>query len=297
MSHTTHNLTRRAFLGTTGLALVSVLTSCSRLEEFGGGAPKPAASSSDGGPRSLDEIRASGVCNVGLVSDNRPLSGIDGAGHYCGMDDYFGLWFTERTWIGLNYVAVDPRDRYDRLLSGEIDICFSEMSPLDTRASEVAFADPIYQVQLGIVSPKDEPITEFEQLEGGTLIVCEGSYAEQYAAATWPNVERRSYPSFSSARNALEAGMGTALLDEEIPAVWWLKEHGAYTLGIKAVGEQRKLAPAVATGNDALLEELTRVTTNFIDTGWSKNAFEYVVMEDVGESYASMLCKLEPKES
>ena len=296
MTHTTHNLTRRAFLRSTGLILAGVLGGCSddRRREFGWHDAEIDPDAPEGGPRSLGEIQATKLINMGIVSDNRPLSGIDGVGNYGGMDDYFALWWTERTWIQVNYVAVDPRDRYDRLLSGEVDVCLSEMSPSDARAGEVAFANPIYQVQLGIVSPKTAPVTEFAQLSEGALAVCEGSYGEQYARATWPEIELRTYASMSAARSALEAGNATALLDEEIPAVWWLKEHKDFTLGIKAIGEQRKIAPAVAAGNDDLLEELTKATSSFISSKWAKRAFEFVVEPDVGEAYASMLCPLEP---
>lgn len=292
MQNRQQQVTRRAFLGMAGLALAGTLAGCGRREEFGGPELNPREAGATG-PRTLDDIRVSGVCNVGIVSDNRPLSGIDGTGNYRGLDQYFCLYFTERTWIGVNYVAVDPRDRYDRLLSGEIDVCVSEMSPSDERASEVAFAHPLYQLQLGLVSPKSAPVNAVENLGQGPLVVCEGSYAEQYARATWPGVELRSYPTLSSARTALEQGKGIALLDEEISAFWWVKEHGGYTLGVKAIGEPRRVAPAVAAGCDDVLAEITEVTADFIKYSWLARAYEYVVLPDVGEEYKSILCKLE----
>lgn len=286
-----HAISRRAFLGTAGLALAGSLAGCGVQEAA------PAEDPAPQGPRTLDEIRSSGPCNVGISSDNRPLAGIDGTGNYGGIDDYFCLYFTERTGMGVNYVSVDPRDRYDKLLSGEIDFCVSLMSPSDDRAAEAAFGHPVYQLQLALVSSKSAPVESADQLSQGKLIVCEGSYAEQYAREMWPEVKLRTYPSLASARTALEDGKGIALLDDEIPLVWWLKEHTAFTMGVTGIGEPRRLAPAVAAGCDEMLGVLLDVTEDFIDTSWSKRAYNFVVMPDIGEAYASMLCKLENPEA
>lgn len=278
-------ISRRAFLGLAGLSLSSLLPACST--------PDEAPQLEDlGRPRTLDEIRASGHWRIGIYTDARPLAGIDGGGNYSGLDHYLCNYFIDKTRLWVNVVPIDPRDRYDALLSGKTDVCISGMSPSDDRAGEVAFANPLYRLRLALASPNDALVESAEQLAGGTLIVCEGSYAEQYAAATWPEVPRRPYATISSAHQALVDGQGTALLEDEVPMVFWLKETPGFSLGMRGIGEERIIAPAVAPGQEDVLEQVTTVTRNFITNGWSRTAFDTLVLPDVGETYSGMLCRV-----
>lgn len=271
-------------MGMQATALMTLLTSCS----------KPQEESESGGdeaqaPRSLDEIYDSWFINVGILTDADPLACLGSDGHYSGFDGYFCLHMAEKMSIGINYVAVDPKDRYEVLKSNKVDMCLVQMSPSDELAEGVEYAGSLYQLQLGVVSRNDAAVTSAEQLATGELIVCEGSYAQQYAEGTWPEVTLRPYATYTDAFVALEEGQGIALLADEVIASGFLKKHDGFTLGMQGIGEPRTIAPAVVAGQAELLAKLENAVSTFYTYGYARKGFDKYVKPNVVGDYASML--------
>ena len=281
MNDRSPNLSRRAFLGMQALALSAALGGCARQEEDD-------AAEGPRGARSLEEIQSSGYVNIGISSDARPLSFLNKRGNYDGMDQYCALYLASKLKVAPVYVSVDLYDRYDALLSGTIDLAVSHMSPQDRRADEVVFSQRVYSLKLGIVSPSDARIESVDQLADGELIVCEDSYAQQYAAETWPNVATRAYNSLSDAYGALKSGHGAAMLSDELTLAAWVKRHAGYALGMKEIGDARTIAPAIAPGMDDYLEILDDAVASFISGGWRSKAYTSDVKPNVSGDYSSL---------
>lgn len=272
-------VSRRAFLGIQALAVMSAFTGCANAE----GTATPSA------PRSLDEIISSGFVSIGVCSDNEPLCHIGPSGNYDGLDQSFASYLAAEIGVSTNYVCVDPRERYDALLSGAIDVCISQMSPSDARSSEVAFVAPLYVLQLGVVSATEDSFSSIEQLDGGELIVCEGSYAQEFARTTWPDVPLRTYSTLSETYEALEAGYGKALISDEVCAAAWLKDRDDFVIGMRALGEPRLIAPAAAPTQEELLNKTQSAVAGFITLGYRARAYAEEVRPAIGsDAFATM---------
>lgn len=294
MSRNRPLLSRRSFLGLQAAALAAALPACSSGDGQGNAAPSPEQRTS---PRSVAEIRESGMLRVGLYSDNKPFSFVGQNGYYVGIDGYFCIYLPYKIGMGIEYVALDAPDRYDALTSHDIDLALTVMSPADERSDEVAFTRPIYHMQLSLASPSASPITDISQLAGKELIVCEGTYAAQYARETWPDVQLRPYQTYTDSRIALEEGRGAALLDDDLGLLAWLKVKKGYTLSMRGLGSARYVAPAVVAGNDELRELIDRAASDFISSGYSKKGYEKYVKPTITENQVAFLCSNDDAEA
>ena len=277
-----HAISRRTFLGVQALLMAGALVGCSQ----GGASDTP--DESPAGPRTLDQIRASGQLNIGLCSDNKPLSFINSRGTYDGPDQYFGLHLANQLRVAPHYVSLDPGERYDALADGTVDVALTQMSPNDGRSEETALAAPLYKLGLGIASPKGALVESAEQLVDVELIACEGSYAHQYAASAWPDVTLRTYETLSDTYAALEQGYGGALIADEISIAAWVKKSPDFALGMTALDEPRPIAPAVARDQDALLLVVEEAVSTFISYGYRNRSYTSDVVPFVGNDYSSL---------
>ena len=280
MPNTTRAISRRAFLGIQALCLSGALIGCSQ----GGGGQEPIPT----GPRTLDQLRSSGQLNIGICSDNKPLAFINSRGNYDGPDQYFGLHLANQLRVAPNYVSLDPGERYGALADGTVDVALVQMSAHDELAGEVALASPLYRLGLGVASPTGSPVENPEQLADVELIACEGSYAHQFAAASWPGVTLRTYETLSDTYAALEQGYGGALIADEISIAAWLKNAPEFSLSMRTIDDPRPVAPAVAPSQDDLLSLVEEAVSTFIAYGYRGRSYTNDIVPYVGNEYASL---------
>lgn len=240
------------------------------------------------GPRTLDQIRESGFLNIGIASDNAPLSFLSWKGVYDGIDQYFGLHLANTLRVAPRYVAIDPYQRYDALLDGIVDVSLAQMSPEDARADEVTFSAPLYALKLGILSPKDAVVDTPELLAEGELVVCEGSFAHQYATDAFPDVTLRTYDTLSESYAALVEGHGIALVADEISIAAWMKKNPGFVLGIRDLGDRRHIAPAFVGGQEDLLPLVDEAVSTFISYGYRSRSYTSDAKPLVGDAYLSI---------
>ena len=287
MTSVSHTLSRRAFLGMPAAMVGLALSSCGAADEDAATPAEPEQRTA----RTVDEAYRSGALRVGLHSDNRPLSFLNTKGVYVGLDGYFSTYMGGSARIGIDPIAVDAQNRYDLLTTHEVDVCLAEMSPDDERSDEVLFGRPIYRLQLGLCSPTSASITSVEQLAEKELIVVEGTYAAQWARATWPEVTLRPYTTFTDSYVALQNGLGAAVLADEVSILGWLKGKSGFSLSMRGLSEPRYIAAAVAAGNEDMLGFIDDLTSDFISSGFSRTAYNKYVKTNITEDYGSMLCK------
>lgn len=279
------NLSRRSFLGLQSLMALATLSACAGSEDIDDdelGTPTAM--------RTLDDMFATWTANIGICSDNEPFGYINSKGQYSGFDQYFCQYFyAKKTGLVPQYVAVDPINRYDKLLTHEVDFCIAQMSSRDERADEVEFTNPLYTLQLGLVSPVSAVVESVDQLAQGELIVCEGSYAQHFAQDTWPEVTLRAYDTMTDAFGSLRAGTGIALLTDEVTASCWASKQADFVLGMRGIDEPREIAIAVAPGNVELLEKLNETIYGFIANYYASTAYDTYVRPVVDADYGWML--------
>lgn len=277
MTPTPHTISRRAFLGLQASLVAGALAGCA----IGNKQDEGKTPANPDAPRSLEEIRASGHLNVGIYSDSKPLGYIGKYGNYNGYDGYFCLYITERAGLPVTYVPVDPCNRYEALLTNAVDVCLAEMSPSDD-VEGVLYANPLLKLQLGLISSKDAPISSPDDLGDGELIVCSGSYAEQYATKNWPQAKLRTYDTITDTYVALRNGKGVALLDDEVCALAWLNDKKTFVLSMEAIGEPRLVGPAVAAGQNELAELMSGVVADFISSSFDTDDYDSYIKSSIG---------------
>ncbi len=247
------NLKRFATLFTTFALTSSILAGCGSAKTDTAASGKD---SSDKVYRSVDEIKESGTINIGVFSDKAPFGYVDDKGEYQGYDVYFAERIAKDLGVKVKYTSLDPASRVESAKTGKVDIVLANFTVTEDRAKEVDFALPYMKVQLGVVSPDQAVIKDVNDLKGKELIVAKGTTAETYFEANYPDVTLQKYDQYADAYNALLDARGDAFSTDNTEVLAWANQNKGFTVGITALGDTDTIAPAVAKGNDSLLNWL-----------------------------------------
>ncbi len=204
--------------------------------------------------RTLDEIKESGKITIGVFSDKNPFGYVDENGEYQGYDVYFADRLAKDLGVEVEYVSTEPASRVEYLKTGKVDVILANFTVTDERAESVDFCLPYMKVALGVVSPDSALITAPEDLNGKTLIVAKGTTAEAYFSENYPDVNLLKFDQYADAYNALLDGRGDALSTDNTEVLAWALQNEGYSVGIESLGNQDTIAPAVAKGNQTLLD-------------------------------------------
>lgn len=281
------NWIRTALTAASALALVASLTACG-----GSGDTTPASGADEGGDtaqttgtgRTVEEIQESGKVVIGVFSDKAPFGYVDSNGEYQGYDVYFGNRIGEDLGVEVEYIPVDPASRVEYAATGKVDIILANFTVTEERAQQVDFALPYMKVALGIVSPDDALITDAEQLNGKTLIVCKGTTAETFFEENYPDVNLQKYDQYADAYNALLDGRGDALSTDNTEVLAWALTNPGFSVGVDSLGSLDSIAPAVQKGNSSLLEWLNNEILSLADEQFFHADYAETLAPVYGES-------------
>ena len=208
--------------------------------------------------RTLDEIKESGTVKIGVFSDKAPFGYVDENGNYAGYDVYFAERIGQDLGTKVEYVSLDPANRVEFAETGKVDIVLANFTVTPERAEKVDFALPYMKVQLGIVSSEKDPINDVSDLEGTgkELIIAKGTTAETYFESNHPDVTLQKYDAYADAYNALLDGRGAGLSTDNTEVLAWASVNPGFVVNVAALGDVDSIAPAVAKGNETLLNWL-----------------------------------------
>ena len=207
--------------------------------------------------RTVDEIKASGVINIGVFSDKSPFGYVDENGQYQGYDVYFANRIGQDLGVKINYVSTEAANRIEYLQTGKVDIILANFTVTPERAQAVDFASPYMNVALGVVSPDSAVITSLEDIgPEDQVIVISGTTAETYLEKNYPNIKLQKYDAYAEAKTAFENGNGVAWANDNTEVIAFAIENPGYTVGIPSLGSADTIAPAVTKGNESLLNWL-----------------------------------------
>ena len=164
-----------------------------------------------------------------------------------------------------------------------MDIIFANFTVTPERKEVVDFAQPYLKVALGIVSPKDQPITDIAQLKGQTLLVNKGTTADSFFSKQHPEIKLQKYEQNTETFDALKDKRGVALAHDNLLVLAWAKENPNYTVGIVNLGEQDLIAPAVKKGNTELLDWLNQDLQKLAQEGVIQQAYEKTLKPVYGD--------------
>lgn len=213
----------------------------------------PAAAS---GEDSIAKIKAAGKIRVGVFGDKPPFGYLDANGKNQGFDVEIAKNMAQDL-LGspdkVEFVLTEAANRVEYAKSGKVDVILANFTHTPERAEVVDFAAPYMQVSLGVVSPKNAPITSLEQLKGKTLLVNKGTTADAYFTKNHADITLQKYDQNTETFDALKDGRGVALAHDNALLWAWAKENPNFEVAIGKLGEAENIAPAVKKGDQALL--------------------------------------------
>ena len=240
--------------------------------------------------RTLDEIKESGVINIGVFSDKYPFGYVDENGDYQGYDVYFAERIGSDLGVEINYVSTEAANRVEYLETGKVDIILANFTVTADRAEKVDFALPYMNVALGVVSPEGRVIESLEDLgEKDRMIVISGTTAEIYLTENNPEVRLQKYDTYANAKNALENGNGVAWANDNTEVIAFAIQNPGYVVGIPELGSQDTIAPAVTKGNESLLSWLNDEIVSLGEENFFHADYEATLLEIYGADYEDTL--------
>ena len=212
---------------------------------------------------SVSAIKKRGVLRVAVFGDLPPYGWVDEHGNRVGYDVRLARQMAKDMGIKVKFTQVNANNRVDTLNSNKADIILANFTVTPERKQVVDFAKPYMKVSVGVVSPKNSPITSARQLKGKNLIVNKGTTAENYFTKKG-GVELLKFDSKTQQFNAFKNKRAAALADDNSYLYAWVKKNPNYTVGIKNIGPNQFISPAVKKGNKSLLnwtnKEITKLT-------------------------------------
>ena len=248
------------------------------------------AAEGEGDFRTLDEIKASGVVNIGVFSDKSPFGYVDENGDYQGYDVYFANRIGQDLGVEVNFVSTEAASRIEYLQTGKVDIILANFTVTEERAEEVDFALPYMNVALGVVSPEDAVIESLDDIgEDDQVIVISGTTAETYLVKNNPDIKLQKYDAYAEAKTALENGNGVAWANDNTEVIAFAIENPGFVVGIPSLGSADTIAPAVTKGNTTLLDWLNDEIEALGEEAFFHADYEATLLDVYGADYEDTL--------
>lgn len=267
-----------AFL--TAVTLAFSLAACDKKETAGANVPEKA-------PSAIERIKQSGKVRIGVFSDKPPFGYVDKDGKSQGFDVEIAKSISKDLLGDENkaeFVLVEAANRAEYLLSNKVDIILANFTVTPERQEVVNFAKPYMKVSLGVVSKEKAPITDVAQLADKTLLLNKGTTADAYFTKNYPNVKSLKFEQNTETFEALRDGRGDALAHDNTLLFAWVKENPGFVVGIKALGEQDFIAPAVRKEDQDLLDWLNNEIEKLGKEGALNAAYQKTLQPIYGES-------------
>lgn len=246
-----------------------------------GNGPDPAASGASGSGssssqqgRTVDEIKKDGTIRIATFGDLPPYGYVKNDGTRAGYDVALGTQIGKDLGVKVDWVQVNADGRVDSLKSDKVDLVLANFTVTDERKQVVDFADPYMKVSIGVVSPDSAKITSADQLKGKDLAVTKGTTAETYFTENYPDVNLQKFDSKTQQFQAFKDGRVAALADDNTYLYAWAKDNPGYTVGVKTLGDESTIAPAVKKGNKSLLDWTNKEIKTLTSDGFFEKAYE-----------------------
>ena len=240
--------------------------------------------------RSLDDIKKSGVINIGVFSDKNPFGYVDEYGEYQGYDVYFARRLGEDLGVKINFVSTEAANRVEYLETGKVDIILANFTVTEDRAKKVDFALPYMNVALGVVSPNSRVITDLSEIKSDDqVIVISGTTAEIYLIENNPEIKLQKYDTYANAKNALENGNAVAWANDNTEVIAYALQNEGYTVGIPTLGSNDTIAPAVTKGNTTLLNFINDEIKSLANENFFHKDYEATLVDTYGLDYEESL--------
>ena len=235
----------------------------------------------------IEQLKQAGKVRIGVFSDKPPFGYVDAQGKSQGFDVEIAKAITKDLLGDENkaeFVLVEAANRAEYLVSNKVDIILANFTVTPARKEVVDFANPYMKVALGVVSKDGGVITDIEQLKGKTLLMNKGTTADAYFTKNYPDIKTLKFEQNTETFEALRDGRGDALAHDNTLLFAWAKENPGFTVGIKNLGDQDTIAPAVKKGDTELLNWLNAEIQKLGKEGVLKQAYDKTLLPIYGDA-------------
>lgn len=235
----------------------------------------------------IEQLKHAGKVRIGVFSDKPPFGYVDTQGKSQGFDVEIAKAITKDLLGDENkaeFVLVEAANRAEYLVSNKVDIILANFTVTPARKEVVDFANPYMKVALGVVSKDGGVITDIEQLKGKTLLLNKGTTADAYFTKNYPDIKTLKFEQNTETFEALRDGRGDALAHDNTLLFAWAKENPGFTVGIKNLGDQDTIAPAVKKGDTELLNWLNAEIQKLGKEGVLKQAYDKTLLPIYGDA-------------
>ena len=235
----------------------------------------------------IEQLKQAGKVRIGVFSDKPPFGYVDAQGKSQGFDVEIAKAITKDLLGDENkaeFVLVEAANRAEYLVSNKVDIILANFTVTPARKEVVDFANPYMKVALGVVSKDGGVITDIEQLKGKTLLLNKGTTADAYFTKNYPDIKTLKFEQNTETFEALRDGHGDALAHDNTLLFAWAKENPGFTVGIKNLGDQDTIAPAVKKGDTELLNWLNAEIQKLGKEGVLKQAYDKTLLPIYGDA-------------
>ncbi len=289
------SISRRNFLfgalTTAALTASVALGGCSISATSDGGSSSSSDSTSSAGYRTLDEIKESGKIVIGVFSDKSPFGYVDENGEYQGYDVELARQIGTDLGVEVEFVSTEAANRVEYLETNKVDVILANFTVTEERAEKVDFAEAYMNVALGVVSHKDNVVTDLSQVGDRTVIVISGTTAETYLTEHNPELKLEKYDTYAAAKTAFENNKDAVWANDNTEVIAFAKSSGSdeYVVGIEELGDKDTIAPAVAKGNSELLEWVNDELYTLGGKNFFHADYEKTLLETYGADYEDTL--------
>ncbi len=290
------SISRRHFLTTaaTTVALLGsiVLGGCSiSATTDSGNSGSDSGASNQSGFRSLDDIKNSGKIVIGVFSDKSPFGFVDENCEYQGYDVELARQIGTDLGVDVEFVSTEAANRVEYLETNKVDLILANFTVTDERAEKVDFAEPYMNVALGVVSHKDNVVTDLSQVGDRTVIVISGTTAETYLTKHNPDLKLEKYDTYAAAKTAFENNKDAVWANDNTEVIAFAKASGSdeYVVGIDELGDKDTIAPAVAKGNSELLDWVNNELNDLGAKKFFHSDYEKTLKDTYGSDYEDTL--------
>ncbi len=234
---------------------------------FFAGCGEDKSSQNDAKSGYIDTIKKRGVVRIAVFGDKPPFGYIDETGKNVGYDIYFARRIAKELFgdeSKVQFVLVEAANRAEFLASDKVDITLANFTVTPERKEVVDFALPYMKVALGVAS-KGGDITDVSQLKDKTLLINKGTTADLYFTKNHPEIKLLKFDQNTETFGAMLDGRGDAIAHDNTLLFAWTKSNPSFKVGIRSLGDQDVIAPAVKKGNDELRKWLDDLIVKLAD--------------------------------
>lgn len=234
---------------------------------FFAGCGEDKSSQNDAKSGYIDTIKKRGVVRIAVFGDKPPFGYIDETGKNVGYDIYFARRIAKELFgdeSKVQFVLVEAANRAEFLASDKVDITLANFTVTPERKEVVDFALPYMKVALGVAS-KGGDITDVSQLKDKTLLINKGTTADLYFTKNHPEIKLLKFDQNTETFGAMLDGRGDAIAHDNTLLFAWTKTNPGFKVGIRSLGDQDVIAPAVKKGNDELRKWLDDLIVKLAD--------------------------------